>query len=100
LAWDLGWRAKGQLNERFAAAAFADGTWLASDHARGPAYAPLPEFAAVKDRLRALLVRHKAQELGRSLRDKAEIIYLAPDLQPELRPAAASAMTGSGETAK
>ena len=41
-----------------------------------------PEFAAVKDRLRDSLVKLKARELGRDLREKATILYIDPDLQP------------------
>lgn len=96
-AWhggDLGWRVKGELQDRLADAAF-------DLHRKGELSEPVqtelgwhlvmleerrmravPEFAAVKDRLRDRLVKLKARELGSDLREKATILYIDPDLQP------------------
>ena len=115
-AWqggEIGWRVKQELEDRFAAAAFALQNkgdlsepvqtrfgWhlILLEDRRERA---LPKFAAVKDRIRRLLVRRNANEVGRRLREKAEIIYLEPDLQPDVASGAAPASateTESGET--
>jgi len=90
---DLGWWAKSQLNDQFAEAAFilrnkgdisepvqTEFGWhliqLEDRRMR-----PVPDFAAVKERLRVLLIKNKAEELSGNLREKANIVYLDPDLQ-------------------
>jgi hypothetical protein len=42
----------------------------------------VPEFSALKDQIIRTLVRNKAQELVRRLREKAAIVYLDPGLKP------------------
>jgi hypothetical protein len=102
-AWrggDLGWRVRSELEDRIAAAAFAlrnpgdlsdpvqtEHGWhvIQLEERR---QRPIPEFAAVKDRIRIRLAKEKSEVLARNLREKATVIYLDPQLQPEAAPVA------------
>jgi peptidyl-prolyl cis-trans isomerase C len=94
LGGGLGWRVKGELPDKLATAAFAlqkkgdlsppietDAGWhvLQLEDRR---LRTVPEFSALKDQIIRTLVRNKAQELVRRLREKAAIVYLDPGLKP------------------
>jgi peptidyl-prolyl cis-trans isomerase C len=91
---DLGWRTRNGLPDKLATPAFAlekkgdlsppvetEAGWhvlqLADRRLR-----TVPEFAALKDHIMRILVRNKAQELVRRLREKTTIVYLDPGLKP------------------
>jgi peptidyl-prolyl cis-trans isomerase C len=101
-AWrggDLGWRVKDHLHDRLAAAAFSlrnrgDLTEpVETEHGwhvvqlEDRRQRPIPEFQAVRDSIRMRLVKEKSEELARSLREKATVVYFDPRLQPEAAPA-------------
>jgi peptidyl-prolyl cis-trans isomerase C len=108
-AWrggDLGWRVKGELDDNIAAAAFAlrnpgdlsdpvqtEHGWhvIQLEERRRR---PIPEFAAVKARIRSELVKEKSEVLAHKLREKASVVYLDPELQPEAAPRARAPITG------
>ena len=91
---DLGWRTKSEM-PKLAAAAFAlqkpgdlsppikttAGWHIILLEARR--MRSVPAFGAMKDDIIRILIRNKARELAKDLRQKAKIVYIDPDLEPK-----------------
>jgi peptidyl-prolyl cis-trans isomerase C len=91
---DLGWRTRNELPVKLAAAAFAlrkkadlsapvqtDQGWhlIRLEERR---QRTVPEFDVLKDHILRILMRNKAKELARDLRNKATVTYLDAELKP------------------